>query len=155
MALDKVSKNRTTITIAHRLSTIRKADNIIVMRKGKVVQQGTHDDLMADEGGAYHTLATAQTLSMADHREDEDPFFHVVLDEKVGVDSETFADAPERLSRGSQELLPKEKAKKQARRFGAFGTLMKEQTRYWKLYAVLVFGSLIGGGKSQHLSGRP
>ncbi|ERT01099.1 hypothetical protein HMPREF1624_02338 [Sporothrix schenckii ATCC 58251] len=62
-ALDRASKNRTTITIAHRLSTVRKADNIVVLRKGRVVEQGTHAELMArGEGGAYHALATAQQL---------------------------------------------------------------------------------------------
>ncbi|KAL2198138.1 P-loop containing nucleoside triphosphate hydrolase protein [Corynascus similis CBS 632.67] len=61
-ALDKVSRDRTTVVIAHRLATIRKADNIIVLRKGKAVQQGTHDALMAQEGAPYHVLATAQQL---------------------------------------------------------------------------------------------
>lgn len=62
-ALDRASQNRTTITIAHRLSTVRKADNIVVLRKGRVVEQGTHAELMArGEGGAYHALATAQQL---------------------------------------------------------------------------------------------
>ncbi|KAK4245200.1 hypothetical protein C7999DRAFT_43225 [Corynascus novoguineensis] len=61
-ALDKVSRDRTTVVIAHRLATIRKADNIIVLRKGRAVQQGTHDALMAQEGGPYHVLATAQQL---------------------------------------------------------------------------------------------
>ncbi|KAG7286419.1 hypothetical protein NEMBOFW57_008729 [Staphylotrichum longicolle] len=69
-ALDKVSKNRTTIVIAHRLATVRKADNIIVLRKGKAVQQGTHDSLMTQEGGAYWALATAQQLTM---EPEEDP----------------------------------------------------------------------------------
>ncbi|CAK7232957.1 hypothetical protein SEUCBS140593_008439 [Sporothrix eucalyptigena] len=62
-ALDRAAQNRTTITIAHRLSTVRKADNIVVLRKGRVVEQGTHTELMAlGEGGAYYALATAQQL---------------------------------------------------------------------------------------------
>ncbi|CAK7225218.1 hypothetical protein SCUCBS95973_005787 [Sporothrix curviconia] len=62
-ALDRAAQNRTTITIAHRLSTVRKADNIVVLRKGRVVEQGTHTALMAlGEGGAYFALATAQQL---------------------------------------------------------------------------------------------
>jgi ATP-binding cassette subfamily B (MDR/TAP) protein 1 len=45
-ALDRVSKDRTTIVIAHKLSTIRTVDNIVVMSDGAVVEQGTHQDLL-------------------------------------------------------------------------------------------------------------
>lgn len=52
-------KNRTTIVIAHRLSTIRSADCIYVMDKGKVVQSGTHEELIT-EGGLYANLHALQ-----------------------------------------------------------------------------------------------
>ncbi|RSM16955.1 hypothetical protein CDV31_004159 [Fusarium ambrosium] len=65
-ALDKVAKNRTTITIAHRLSTIKKADRIIVLKKGRVVESGTHDSLIAIEGGVYSGLVHAQSLSLGE-----------------------------------------------------------------------------------------
>ncbi|KAF6830772.1 ABC transporter [Colletotrichum musicola] len=74
-ALDRACRGRTTIVIAHRLGTIKKADNIILLRKGQVVQQGTHQSLMAEVGGAYHTLATAQKLDMGAEDEDEDVLF--------------------------------------------------------------------------------
>jgi ATP-binding cassette subfamily B (MDR/TAP) protein 1 len=45
-ALDRVSKDRTTIVVAHKLSTVRTADNIVVMSDGAVVEQGTHQDLL-------------------------------------------------------------------------------------------------------------
>ena len=58
-ALDKLSGGRTTIVIAHRLSTIRNADKIIVMDRGKVVDEGTHDALL-DRGGIYADLYRLQ-----------------------------------------------------------------------------------------------
>lgn len=63
-ALDRVSKDRTTIVIAHKLSTIRNADNIAVMANGAVIEQGTHDDLLA-RNGAYSRLVRAQDLGSA------------------------------------------------------------------------------------------
>ena len=61
-ALDNVvaEHKRTTIVIAHRLSTIRNADVIYVIVGGKVVEQGTHDDLIAKDNGAYRSLVDSQ-----------------------------------------------------------------------------------------------
>lgn len=63
-ALDNASKNRTTLVIAHKLATIRNADNIVVMSKGKIVEQGKHDDLVA-LNGTYSKLVQAQNLSIS------------------------------------------------------------------------------------------
>lgn len=60
-ALDKASEGRTTIAIAHRLSTIRNADNIVVMAKGRIVEQGNHNELIRKEG-VYQSLVQAQEL---------------------------------------------------------------------------------------------
>ncbi len=49
-SLDELMKDRTTIVIAHRLSTIRKLDRIIVLRSGKIIEDGTHDELLERQG---------------------------------------------------------------------------------------------------------
>ena len=60
-ALDRLMKNRTTLVIAHRLSTIRNADLICVMHEGKIVERGTHDDLIA-LNGYYKRLVDMQSV---------------------------------------------------------------------------------------------
>lgn len=59
-ALETSAKGRTTIVIAHRLSTVRKADRIIVMHDGEVIDEGTHDTLMMDISGPYYRLFQAE-----------------------------------------------------------------------------------------------
>lgn len=60
-ALSKLMNNRTTLVIAHRLSTIQHADEILVIKKGKIVQRGTHQELMEEEG-LYRNLSTIQSV---------------------------------------------------------------------------------------------
>ncbi|MEZ0274442.1 MAG: ABC transporter ATP-binding protein, partial [Roseimicrobium sp.] len=59
-ALDKLMENRTSLIIAHRLSTVRRADKILVMSGGTVVENGTHDELYSREHSLYRTLAKLQ-----------------------------------------------------------------------------------------------
>ena len=59
-ALDKLMEGRTSFVIAHRLSTIRKADKIIVLDKGEVVETGTHEELIAITDGLYRSLSKLQ-----------------------------------------------------------------------------------------------
>jgi ATP-binding cassette, subfamily B, bacterial MsbA len=61
IALENMMQNRTSIVIAHRLSTIQKADTIIVMKKGEIVEQGTHNELLA-LNGTYSNLVTMQSF---------------------------------------------------------------------------------------------
>lgn len=60
-ALENMMQNRTSVVIAHRLSTVQKADKIVVMQKGQIVEQGTHDQLLA-LNGTYKKLVTMQSF---------------------------------------------------------------------------------------------
>ena len=70
-ALDNLVKGRTTIAIAHRLSTLRKADRLVVLDRGQVVEVGSHDELMAHEG-AYYRLYQAQARNVDTDLDDAD-----------------------------------------------------------------------------------
>lgn len=69
-ALNNVAVGRTMIVIAHRLSTIRNADNIVVMSNGRLIEQGTHDQLVA-LGGTYSHLVRIQHLGQEPDDDDE------------------------------------------------------------------------------------
>ncbi|WVQ85989.1 hypothetical protein IAT38_008157 [Cryptococcus sp. DSM 104549] len=72
-ALDKAARGRTTITIAHRLSTVRDADMILVMGGGEILEQGTHNELLADNNGPYAQLVNAQKLAQEAAKESSQP----------------------------------------------------------------------------------
>ncbi|KAG1881998.1 P-loop containing nucleoside triphosphate hydrolase protein [Suillus tomentosus] len=91
-ALDKAAAGRTTITVAHRLSTIKDADRIFVMGDGLVLEQGTHNELLANEDGAYARLVQAQKLR--ESREDQN------------IESTTAASAEEDMEKASLEEIP-------------------------------------------------
>jgi ABC-type multidrug transport system fused ATPase/permease subunit len=62
-ATEKITADRTSIVIAHRLATVKKADRILVMDAGKIVEQGSHQELLAQEG-YYKNLYEAQFLAL-------------------------------------------------------------------------------------------
>ncbi|KAJ9142373.1 p-loop containing nucleoside triphosphate hydrolase [Pleurostoma richardsiae] len=147
MALDRASKNRTTITIAHRLSTVRKAHQIVVLRGGRVVQQGTHESLMAEEDGAYWSLATAQKLSFVANETSSDSSAASCLSEEKDMDTIMSEQA---VPEDSTASVSNESIKRPKGRgtLNAFGLLIKEQMRFWPWYLVLLFGALIGGASA-------
>ena len=114
-ALDKVSEGRTTITIAHRLSTIKKADKIIVLKKGKLIEQGTHESLLADENGAYWALVNAQKLSMGEGFAEESDLIESSKDPLVRAMS---------TASGEAKTTEAEAAWKPKSFLGSFGLLM-------------------------------
>ncbi|MCB9989843.1 MAG: ABC transporter ATP-binding protein [Rhodospirillales bacterium] len=77
-ALEGLMENRTTITIAHRLATIRQVDRILVFDKGRVVEQGRHDELVAREHSVYRRLYEMQALGLSG-----DPADNLTIEEKA------------------------------------------------------------------------
>ena len=143
-ALDKASRNRTTITIAHRLSTIMKADNILVVQKGKIVQQGTHEQLLVDKDGPYWSLANAQQLSMSENPVSQD-------DELGPCDAENHDGEPPVFHRFSMDLesmaSSEEPDYKPKWLFESFGLFIWEQKPHWRWYGLMLGGALGAGSK--------
>jgi len=135
-ALERVSQGRTTIVIAHKLSTIRNADNIAVMAAGIVVEQGSHDELLA-AGGAYARLVRAQDLGQAEGEEQEDQDFAA---EKIDlVQTQTQASAI------GQEAKVSDKDGINYNLVKCAWIVLKEQGALWKCFLILGIATLAGG----------
>ncbi|KAL1795658.1 hypothetical protein ACET3X_005882 [Alternaria dauci] len=135
-ALERVSQGRTTIVIAHKLSTVRNADNIAVMAHGVVVEQGSHDELLA-ENGAYARLVKAQDLGQTKGEEqpDED---HIA--ERVDlVRTQTRASAI------GQEAQKSDKDSINYNLVKCTFIVLKEQGDLWKCFLILAVATLAGG----------
>jgi ATP-binding cassette subfamily B (MDR/TAP) protein 1 len=140
-ALDRVSKSRTTITIAHRLSTIKKADKIIVLRAGQLVEQGTHEQLLFDEKGIYSGFVRAQAVEMG-NEDEQDIEDEITIDEEQQVPKGN----PGLLQSDSAEFLQKAEKESKAKGFlRSLGVLLYEQKSNWLLYALTLLG-VVGGG---------
>jgi ATP-binding cassette subfamily B (MDR/TAP) protein 1 len=134
-ALDRVSHGRTTITIAHRLSTIRKADKILVLRGGQLVEEGTHEELLANEEGIYSGFVRAQAVEMG-----AESFEDISMEEQDAVDIATATKDGSVTSDG-------EKKSKDKPFLSAFGMLLYEQRSNWFLYTLTMIGAMGGGCK--------
>ncbi|KAF2093344.1 P-loop containing nucleoside triphosphate hydrolase protein [Rhizodiscina lignyota] len=142
-ALDRVAQNRTTIVIAHRLSTIKRANKIIVLRQGKAVEQGSHEQLLEDEGGIYYGLVHAQTLIMGEEEIPEEASIGVDF---IAVPSNKMAEAQVvPLSAPHQESSDEQPTLKQKSAFTGLGLLIYEQRTHWVLYSLVALGALGGG----------
>ena len=73
--MERLIAGRTSIVIAHRLSTVRMLDRILVFDRGRVVEEGTHEELVRREGGTYRRLFERQALGLVIDAENtfEDP----------------------------------------------------------------------------------
>lgn len=138
-ALDRVSKNRTTIVIAHRLSTVRRADHIVVLRNGVNVEEGTHEELLAVENGLYRGLVNAQKLEIAADLEGDPRAVAEASDDKL--DHSTSI---------NPEQLHDEDTKGATRRgfFRSIGVFLYEARSHWTLYLTASLGAMGSACKS-------
>ncbi|CAG8962445.1 hypothetical protein HYFRA_00014076 [Hymenoscyphus fraxineus] len=104
LALEKASFGRTTITVAHKLSTIERADNIVVLEKGRIIEQGEHSQLMAQRGTYFKSVIT-QTIITGDKTP--------IRDEEMETESESMSDLDCQLlkEKGKVEIPEKETSK--------------------------------------------
>jgi ATP-binding cassette, subfamily B (MDR/TAP), member 1 len=152
-ALDKAAMNRTTIVIAHRLSTIRNADNIVVMAKGKVIEQGTHAQLLTLDA-AYKKFVVAQALATKTVRQ------NAGLEEKDGIESpeksvddrDDYVPNLNRLKSGrsvaSQELDRQDSNKEKQRNYSLWqciGRVFYLQKDMWPFLSVAWIACVVGG----------
>lgn len=144
-ALDRVSIGRTTITIAHRLSTIAKADNIVVMTKGKLMEQGTHEELLRNEDGVYSGLVKAQNLALNDSGEETEGAEEKEIEElQAAITREKSAAAAVGANDGI-DATDVESAWKDKGLFGSFGRLLWELRSRVPFYIIiLIFASVLG-----------
>lgn len=143
-ALDKVSQTRTTVMIAHKLSTVQKADKIIVMNQGKVVEQGNHEALLA-ANGAYSRLVNAQNLAAAEEGETSSS-----LDK--GEDEEETQDLGLKktlTTRSVGSVQPALKSEDVSRKLSLFKCLLdifSEQRHLWRILLAGTVASVAAGG---------
>lgn len=154
-ALDKAAMNRTTIVIAHRLSTIKNADNIVVMAKGKIVEQGTHQELL-EMDNAYTKFVTAQALATknVEQRTPEDIETDGV--ESSGPSFDEKDDVIPHLNRlrsgrsvASQELERQDAAQGKQRNYSLFECIRRVfylQKDMWPLLSLSWMACIVGGG---------
>ncbi|KAF4452522.1 ATP-binding cassette, subfamily B (MDR/TAP), member 1 [Fusarium austroafricanum] len=163
-ALENASEGRTTITIAHRLSTIRDAHNIVVMSDGKIVEQGTHNELL-EKKSAYFKLVSAQNIAAAEEmtaeeqaaidKEEVSLMRKMTSEKQAAIVADPNDDIAAKLDRTSTtksaSSLALQGHKPEADKEYGMWTLIKLiasfNTTEWKLMVVgLFFSAICGGG---------
>ncbi|KAG8168507.1 hypothetical protein KVR01_001256 [Diaporthe batatas] len=143
-ALDKATRHRTTITIAHRLSTIKKADRIIVLQKGRAVEEGTHNQLMNSNVGVYSALVRAQSLGLSPTQVSDDEGQNLDKEPEPWHDEVLTEQKPDSVKvlfeNGATEKA--ETVTKPRSLISSFGTLLYNQHSQWLYYIGIVLSSM-------------
>jgi ATP-binding cassette subfamily B (MDR/TAP) protein 1 len=147
-ALDRASEGRTTIVIAHKLATIRKADNIVVMKTGKIIEQGTHDGLMKQDG-TYAQLVRIQDLTVSKSQSDTESD---VQDDEAAEDPADLVKSLTRYATVDQMRLDQQKERDNFEHYKQQGLLtviwrlvVEHPELRWAYFFVVV--CCMGGGK--------
>ncbi|KAK8061113.1 hypothetical protein PG997_015334 [Apiospora hydei] len=150
-AIEEVTVGRTVVSIAHRLATVKSADNIIVMRNGRVIEQGSHAELLAKDD-AYAALVRLQNMgsdnsSIATSKVSKDP----EMDPEKVIEP-TLADdpvkSPETVMNEPASRTPSEESKPTTKRttWGNMKTMHKFTRPFFLLLLVAFTSSLVVGG---------
>ncbi|KAM7217287.1 P-loop containing nucleoside triphosphate hydrolase protein [Rhypophila decipiens] len=138
-ALNNVAVGRTMVVIAHRLSTIRDADSIVVMSSGHIIEQGTHDQLVARQG-VYSRLVQAQKLGHSQDSEDSGDEF----DGKNDIRPEESHSGPvETHVKVCLSTLPAKAGEKNL--LTCLGIILKEQNHLLLTFVMVAISSIAGG----------
>jgi ATP-binding cassette, subfamily B (MDR/TAP), member 1 len=140
-ALDRAAKSRTTVVIAHRLSTIKNADKIVVIKEGRIWEEGTHAQLLQLDG-AYSSLVRAQEIGIGS---EEQLKAEMQVEEQVEIDMTS-----ESASKLYFPNVPPEKEDKgnfKERGFlRSLGYLILHHPAQWKLFLLTFIAAMGGGG---------
>ncbi|KAK3070096.1 hypothetical protein LTS18_000141, partial [Coniosporium uncinatum] len=143
-ALDHVSVNRTTLVIAHKLSTVRKADNIVVMSQGSVMEQGTHEELTAAKG-AYYRLVEAQDLGQSGGKDRESSNADIEAEEGEDLKLVLARSATQTRSITDLGVMDTIDPDLGYSLLKCIRILCKEQRTLWSSFAVILVACIAGG----------
>ncbi|KAM3469306.1 hypothetical protein MY5147_007149 [Beauveria neobassiana] len=153
-ALDRVARNRTTVTIAHRLSTIKQADAIVVLKRGRVVETGTHESLLGVEGGVYAGLVNAQSISLGEAADAGEGVAEDEEEEEEGGEVVDVANLTREKSRGAKEAqvvtaaaaaAAEKEEEKNRGFFDSFGRFFYETRSHWHMMLLMILAAACAG----------
>ncbi|KAJ8901532.1 hypothetical protein NDN08_007376 [Rhodosorus marinus] len=152
-AMDNVREGRTVVVIAHRLSTIRNADKIVVFEDGMIRQQGTHEQLVANDTGIYSNLVKLQKSASESDAEQDDVGSAIDRQEYTAEESQGCGDsvckptttATSTMDATTIEMDQDQEENEHVARKGALRRAMSLNKPEWPYFVIGIFCALIGG----------